>query len=110
MVYVGGVPSNRDKTFTFTSGGQGPGIALDTFIDPAFGKEGFPIFNPETFDWEYPEFMEICVQEFCSPVENHRSVTNAGYIHFAAAFGKLSYLEVRTAFSTIYEQPVQCQS
>ena len=94
MVYVGGVPSNRDKTFTYTAGNIGPGIMMNTIIDPRFGKEGFPIFDQDTFDCDYPDFMDISLQNFCSPLENHRSVTNAGYIHYAAAFGKLTYLDV----------------
>jgi len=90
MAYCAGMPSNKNKIYTFLKNGRGAGIP--TAMDLSFG-DGFPSFNTETFDWDYPIFVENCLQDFCSPTEDHRDCNNTGYIHYAAAFGKLSYLE-----------------
>jgi hypothetical protein len=52
VVYVGGIPSNRDKSYLFLKNGKGSGIMNDIVMDPNF-EEGFPKYNPQTFDWEY---------------------------------------------------------
>jgi hypothetical protein len=35
----------------------------------------------------------MTLQDFCSPVADNRNGVGSGYIHYAASFGKLSYLE-----------------
>jgi hypothetical protein len=52
VVYVGGIPSNRDKSYLFLKNGKGHQIKNDIVMDPNF-EEGFPKYNAQNFDWEY---------------------------------------------------------
>lgn len=52
FTYVGGIPSNRDRIYTFTKNGKGVGIK-NTLVDDPNYEQGFPKYNPQTFDWEY---------------------------------------------------------
>lgn len=56
VIYVGGIPSNKDKSFLFLKNGKGRGIRNDIIVDPNF-EEGFPKYNPQTFDWEYVNIL-----------------------------------------------------
>jgi hypothetical protein len=52
VVYVGGIPSNRDRFYTFLKNGKGHGIKIPIPNDPNF-DQGFPKYNAQTCDWEY---------------------------------------------------------
>jgi ankyrin repeat protein len=53
----------------------------------------------------YPSFVDVALQDFCSPTANNRNATGAGYVHYAASFGKLSYLEYYVDEGVQIDQP-----
>lgn len=52
VLYVGGIPSNRDRLYTFTKNGRGVGVKIPIPDDPNF-DQGFPKYNSSSCDWEY---------------------------------------------------------
>ena len=85
VVYSGGVPSNRDKVYHYVDerGQVGDAMHVNEQAegDDMFGEEGFGLFNPESYDWEFPMFVETMLQEFCSPEAANQTHLNANALH-----------------------------
>lgn len=96
LVYSGGIPSNSDKTYTFVASMQvdSKPHSFDLGEDrELFSDSDYPVFNTETYDWEYPDFVETALQTFCNPEAAQVMPNKAGVLHISAAFGKISFLE-----------------
>lgn len=93
LVYSGGIPSNRDVTYVFRDSDDAMDIVKHEVEiaegDEMFGEEGIPLFNPETFDWEYPMFVETMLQDFCSPEAANQTSFGATALHIVLTFDDL---------------------
>ncbi len=65
---------------------------------PSLNAES-PIFSEESFDFEYPDYVETEISAKCGPSSpTATAYCGATRIHYASSFGKYSYVEVRAFF------------